>query len=157
MPNIEAHAFSSEGTSNNSKTRNVREPISITTATIKDDFKTKLKDIRITNSNRIVISLININSIRNKFELLAEAVMGNVNILMVTKTKTDKSFPTSQFVIPGFPSPYRFDWTKDWGGILVYIREDIPSKLLNISYIALDIECLGIESNLSKMACYFLV
>ena len=48
---------------------------------------------------------------------------------MVTQTKIDKSFPASQFIIPSF--------------ILVYIREDIPSKLLNVSYIALDIEYLG--------------
>ena len=70
MPNTENHTFSSEGTSNNSKTRNMREPVSTTTVTSKDDFKTKLKDIRIANLNRIVISHININSIRNKFELL---------------------------------------------------------------------------------------
>ena len=87
MPNIENHTFSSEGTSNNSKTRNIREPLSITTVTSKDDFKTKLKDIRIANLNRIVISHININSIRNKFELLAEAVMGNVDILRFLKQK----------------------------------------------------------------------
>ena len=151
MPNISTHTFSSEGTSNNSKIRNMREPVSINTVTTNDVFKTKLKDIRITNLNRIVISHININSIRNKFELVAEAVVGNVDILMVTETKTDESFPTSQFIIPGFTSPYRFDRTKDGGGILVYIREDIPSKLLNISYIASDIEWLGIEVNLRKV------
>ena len=65
----------------------MREPVSITTDTIKNDFKTKLKDIRITNLNRIVTSHISINSIRNKFELLAEVVMSNVDILMVTETK----------------------------------------------------------------------
>ena len=150
MPNISTHTFSSEGTSNNSKIRNMGEPVSINTVTTNNDFKTKLKDIRITNLNRIVISHININSIRNKFELLAEAIMGNVDILMVTETKIDETFPTSQFIIPGFTSPYRFDRTKEGGGILVYIREDIPSKLLNISYIASDIECLGIEVNLRK-------
>ena len=48
----------------------MREPVSITTVTGKDDFKIKLKDIRITNSNRIVISHISINSNRNKFELV---------------------------------------------------------------------------------------
>ena len=87
MPNIENHTFSSKGTSNSSKTRNMREPLSITTVTSKDDFKTKLKDTRIANLNRIVISHININSIRNKFELLAEAVMGNVDILRFLKQK----------------------------------------------------------------------
>ena len=95
MPNVENHTFSSEGTSNNSKTRNMREPVSITTVTTKNNFKSKLKDIRITNLNRIVISHIHINAMRNKFELLVEAVVGNIDILMVTKTKIDKSFPTT--------------------------------------------------------------
>ena len=68
--------------------------------------------------------------------------MACVAILMVTETKTDESL-AGQFIIPGFTSSYRFDRTKkDGGGMLVYIREDIPSKLLNISYIASDIECL---------------
>ena len=154
MPNIESHTFFSEGTSNNSKTINMRKPVSVTTVTTKDDFKTKLKDIRITNLNRIVICHIDINSIRNKFELLAEAVMGNVNVLMVAETKNDKSFPTSQFILPGFTSPHRFDITKEGGGILAYIREDIPYKLLNISYIASDIECLGTEVSLRKVKCF---
>ena len=151
MPNISAHTFSSEGTSNNCKIRNIREPVSINTVPTNDDFKRKLKDIRIINLNRIVISHININSIRNKFELLVEAVMGNADILMVTETKIDESFPTNQFIIPGFTSQYRLEITKDGGTILVFIREDIPSKLLNISYNASDIECLEIEVNLRKV------
>ena len=78
--------------------------------------------------------------------------MAYVAILMVTETKTDESFPAGQFIIPGFTSSYRFDRTKkDGGGMLVYIREDIPSKLLNISYIASDIECLVTEVNLRKV------
>ena len=78
--------------------------------------------------------------------------MAYLAILMVTETKTDESFPAGQFIIPGFTSSYRFDRTKkDGGGMLVYIREDIPSKLLNISYIASDIECLVTEVNLRKV------
>ena len=45
------------------------------------------------NLNRIVISHVNINFLRNKFELLAKAIKGNVDILMVTETKIDESFP----------------------------------------------------------------
>ena len=77
----------------------------------------------------------------------------NVGILIVTETKIGNSFPTNQFIIPGFTSPYRFDRTKDGGWILVSIREDIPSKILNTSYIATDIECLAIEVNLRKVKC----
>ena len=48
MPNIAVHTFSSEGTSsNNSKTRNRRQSVSITTVTTKDDFKKKMKGTRI--------------------------------------------------------------------------------------------------------------
>ena len=75
--------------------------------------------------------------------------MGNIDILMVTATKIEKFFLTSQFIISGFTSPYRFDRTKDGGGILVYIRVDILSKF--IARIALEIESLGIEVNLRKV------
>ena len=60
-------------------------------------------------------------------------------------------FQQANLLYLGFTSPYRFDRTKDGGGILVYIRKDIRSKLLNISYIASDIECYGIEVNLRKV------
>ena len=39
--------------------------------------------------------------------------MGNVDILMVTETKIDKSFIASQFIVPAFTLPYRFDRIKD--------------------------------------------
>ena len=39
----------------------MREPVSITTVTTKNEFKKKLKDMKITNLNRIVISHIEIN------------------------------------------------------------------------------------------------
>ena len=35
-------------------------------------------------------------------------------------------------------------------GILVYVRDYIPSKLLNTSYVSSDTECLAIKVNLNK-------
>ena len=44
--------------------------------------------------------------------------------------KIDDSFPIGNFTIHGFSPPYRLDrYSKD-GGIMLYIREDIPSNLL---------------------------
>ena len=54
---------------------------------------------------------------------------------MVSETKIDRSFPTSQFVIQGFVAPFRLDRTNTGGGILIYVQDDIPSKLLDISYL----------------------
>ena len=109
-----------------------------------------MKKLRIKNLNRVIISRIDINSIRNKTELLSEAVLRNIDILVVFETKNDMSFPTSRFVIQGFAAPFRLDRTNTGGGILVYVRDDIPSKLLNISYVSFEIECLSIEINVCK-------
>ena len=84
-----------------SLSRNVNGSVSITCQSLKDNFKDTLKKLRIKNRNRVIISQINKNSIRNKIGLLSEAVLGNIDILMVSGTKTGMSFPTSQFAIQG--------------------------------------------------------
>ena len=45
----------------------------------------------------IAIAQININSLRIKFSFLCEAVRGNIDILLITETKLDSSFPSAQF------------------------------------------------------------
>ena len=47
---------------------------------------------------------------------------------MISETKIDDTFPDSQFLIEDFSVPYRLDQTAKREGILLYIREDIPSK-----------------------------
>ena len=130
--------------------RTVNGSVFITCQSLEDNFKDTLKKLRIKSLSRIIISQININSIRNKRELLSEAVLGHIVILMVSETKIDMSFPTSQFVIQSFAAPFRLNTTNTGGGILVYFRDNIPSKLLNISYVSFDTECLPIEINLCK-------
>ena len=51
---------------------------------------------------------------------------------MISETKLDERLPTSQFFMNGFSSPHRLDHNCNGGGILLYIREDIPSNLLSI-------------------------
>ena len=48
---------------------------------------TDLKNIRIKNMKNVIIGQLNINSLRNKFELLAEVIKGNLDILVLTETK----------------------------------------------------------------------
>ena len=50
---------------------------------------------------------------------------------MVFETKLDDNFPEGQFLIEGFHSPFRFDRNRNGGGIMIYLREDIPAKLLS--------------------------
>ena len=88
-----------------------------------------LKSLRCNNLNKLVFAHLNINSIRNKFEIPSEQVRGNVDVLMVSETKKDDSFPFGYFLIHGFSPPYRLDRDSKGGGIMLYIREDIPSNL----------------------------
>ena len=55
-----------------------------------------------------------------------------MDIIILSETKIDDSFPTNQFLINGFSVPFRADRNKN-GGILVYIGDNIPAKLLQIN------------------------
>ena len=67
--------------------------------------KSTLKTIRDDNLNKLIFAHLNINSIRNKFEELK----GTVDVLMISETKIDDSFPIANFLIDSFSQPYRID------------------------------------------------
>ena len=93
------------------------------------DFSSLLGDISSRNRNRIKIGHLNINSIRNKFDLLDPAVVENLHILLITKTKIDSSFPEAPFKIDGFTTTYRVDRDCHGGGLLL----DIPIYIIHQS------------------------
>ena len=66
------------------------------------------KKLRPKNVNRLICAQLNINSLRNKFDSLVN-INNNIDILMISETKLDASFPSGQFRTHGFPEPYRFD------------------------------------------------
>ena len=90
----------------------------------------ELRQIRQKNSNRLIFAQLNINAIKNKFDSLVELVEENVDILLILETKVDSSFPTAQFLIDGFTT-YRRYRNRNGEGVLLYIREDIPSNVLH--------------------------
>ena len=61
-----------------------------------------LPHFRKNNQNKLVIAHLNINSFRKKFELLNERTKGNADILLISETKINESFPDCQFKIDGF-------------------------------------------------------
>ena len=93
---------------------------------------------------------LNINSIRNKFENFKEIINGNVDIFTIAETKLDGSFPTSQFELEGYYSPFPLDITKQSGGLLVYIRSSIPSRQLSYGSICDSIQVIPFEINLRQ-------
>ena len=82
------------------------------------------------NLNKLVVGQWNINSIRNMFDFVAHQGQGIVDILMILETKLDGSFPLGKFLLDGYSIPYLSDGIGIGRGILLFIRQDIPSKLL---------------------------
>ena len=76
-----------------------------------------------------MIGHININSIRNKFEILRSMLSELLDVLMITETKLDDSFPEQQFHIKSFNKPFRLDRNRHGGGLL-YVHNTINAVLL---------------------------
>ena len=99
-----------------------------------------LENIRCKNINWLIFAQLNINSLRNKFESLQHIINKNIDVLFISETKIDSSFPSAQF--DNFTIS-----NGNGGGILLYIREDISSTLLNTD---LSIEGFFVEIRLRK-------
>ena len=109
-----------------------------------------LENLRGKNKNRPIIAQLNINSLRNKFGFLSSHITKYVDILLLAETKLDDSFPTAQFSLNGFCKPYRLDRSSNGGGILLYVRDDIPSRLLTVYKIKDNLELFFVEVNIRK-------
>ena len=79
---------------------------------IKKKRENVLLEIRITNPNRLITGHLNINSLRNKLEMLEKIIKSKIGIFLISETKLDSSFPVRQ-------------------GLSLRVREDTPSKILN--------------------------
>ena len=66
-----------------------------------------LHQVRINYPSRMIFGQINKNSIRNKLEQLIYIVTNEIDILMVSETKLDDTFPISQFLMQGYSIPFR--------------------------------------------------
>ena len=108
-----------------------------------------LHRVRIENPSRIIFGQININSMRNKFDLLMYIIKNEIDIFMISETKIDNSFLISQFTMTGYSVPFRLDRTSCGGGILLFVREDNLCKIIKTDCNA-DSEVIFVEINLKK-------
>ena len=109
-----------------------------------------LKNLKIKNLNRLVIGHLNINSLRNKFESLKLLIKDNIDIMVITESKLDSTFPSEQFAIEGYNLPYRLDRDARSGGVIIYVREDIPCREFTNFNDVSNIEGIFLEINLRK-------
>ena len=93
-----------------------------------EDIFQDLRLVRNRCRNNVIISHLNINSLRNKFHDLSDLFSDRlVDILFISETKLDSTFTQAQFDAPGYNS-FRKDRNCHGGGLLAYIRSDLPAR-----------------------------
>jgi hypothetical protein len=75
---------------------------------------------------------LNINSLRHKVHDLKPFMHRLQPVLMaIAETKLDDSFPNAQFIIEDYHPPIRHDRNAHGGGLMAYVRTDIPCRQLH--------------------------
>ena len=109
-----------------------------------------LNNLRTKNVDRPIIGQININFLEKKFEPLLSLVKDKIDILMISETKLDDSFPLNQFEIEGYSQQYRLDRDCNGGGIIIYVRDHLPCKQIKSHNLPENVEGLFLEINIGK-------
>ena len=71
---------------------------------------------------------------------------------MISEIKVDNSVPYGQFFLDGCRTPFRLDRNRNGGGIMLFIRNDIPAKVVSTDGRAF--ESFYVELNFRKKNGY---
>ena len=102
----------------------------------------KIKEQRLEYPITNIIGHLNINSVKNKFDSLIE-IIKNFNIFLISESKLDASFPKTQFKINGCKC-FRHDRNKYGGGLIFYVSEGTPCKILTNQTVSSNVEMMTI-------------
>ena len=104
----------------------------------------ELHHIKCKHRKTLTFAHININSFRNKYVVLQDILYEKLaDILVISETKLDASFPNAQFHVEGYKL-YRKDRDSNGGGVIIYIRSDLTSRQ-RTDLETDQIECISVE------------
>ena len=86
----------------------------------------------------------------NDIEDIRIAIADFVDILVITDSKLDQSFPEPQFFVNRFLKPFRKDRNRHGRRLLMYIKEEISQKELSLN-LPSNIEIIIIELNINMI------
>ena len=91
--------------------------------------------------SNFIFTYVNINSFRHKFAPSSEILSKKlVDFMAIAETNLDSSFPSAQFYVQDF-TLHRQDFTALSGGLIAYIRSDLPNWKLKFA----EVNCDGFE------------
>ena len=114
----------------------------------------QLQEDKLKHRKTPLIGYLNINSLRNKItDLMVIMKTLSLNYLILSETKIDESFPTSQFNIEGYGIRARRDRDKFGGGLIEFVRRGLICKRLR-DYEPKYSECLCSELSETGLSDY---
>ena len=114
-----------------------------------------IRHLKLSNAHKIILGHLNINSLRNKFELIADVIQGTFDIFLLSKSKIDESFPDKQFRLNNYRI-FRKDRNRYGAGIMFYVNGNLPCKSLTIEIDNLT-ETIFLEVNVQSSKWLFVV
>ena len=109
---------------------------------------------RLKYAKNLIIDHLKMNSIRNKFLDFKELVLSDTDICLISETKLDDSFPDQQFHVNGYKM-FRKDWNKFEGSLILFVKENIPCKVLNTFPFSEECEVIPIDLSISNKNRFF--
>ena len=109
----------------------------------------KIKRTAIENINNMIVGNNCINSFPDGCDDLKISVTKMINILIITKTKIDATFPVSYFHIDGFSEPYPLGKSRNWS-----IEKILPVKFFWKRVLPTDTEAFFIGLSFKKINGY---
>ena len=85
----------------------------------------------------------------DKFPSIKETVLSKTYVFLPSKVEFDDSFSDSQFFAEGFKI-YCKDRIKNGGGLLLYVNENLPIKIINTYKFKKKSEIILFAFNVSK-------
>ena len=93
---------------------------------ISQNFSQELRNLSKKNPTNPTCAYPNINSIKNKSNDLQELIKDSIDVVMIAKTITDASYPTTWFLIENYHQSFKLDIINKSGSI-VYVKSSVPS------------------------------
>ena len=121
----------------------------------------EIEKFKLKHAKNMIISHYNINSIRHKFiEMRNILDLQLCDILGISETKLDNSFPLSQFCVENYKL-YRQDRNSRGGGIMIYVKDTIPHRIIKehsgeknlIDFITIELTTQRGKWNLTYIYC----
>ena len=129
---------------------NLKLPLDRTVSSENKEETTFLKSLKLKNWNRLLIGSLNINSLEHKFEHLKVFLENTLDILVLNETKLSEEVNAGVLSYFGFHPPFRMDRNKNGGGVIVFVRSNIPCRLLQKHNFTKNVEGMFLEINLRK-------